>query len=385
MTTTTILKETNKQCWTEIEIAQQPSTLSETFKLIEKNRAQLEAFIKPLITQKDLRIILTGAGTSAFIGECLAPWLSSRLPCRVEAIATTDIVAAPKLYLEKNTPTLLVSFGRSGNSPESVAAVDIANNYIAKCHQLAITCNAEGELAKSFRDSPNSLAFLLPSATHDRSFAMTSSFSAMMLAALIILSNGEDFSSRIPAITASVEAVLEQTERTLRPLSVAGFERAVFLGSHIFNGLARESALKLLELTDGDVVAIHDSPLGFRHGPKTIMTPKTLMVVMMSNDPLARKYDADLVEELKSDSRMGHLLLLDTQAGSNSSRVTHLNVPKMEKAQDVDLVFPYIAAAQSLALEISLARGMTPDQPSRFGNVNRVVQGVQIHEFNYGK
>src|SRR5437868_608723 len=109
----------------------------------------VEYFLGPLLDRPASRVILAGAGTSSFIGECLAPWLAARLPCRVEAIPTTDLVCAPYLYFAADAPTLLLSFGRSGNSPESVAAVDLANELVRDIHHLAITCNPEGALARA--------------------------------------------------------------------------------------------------------------------------------------------------------------------------------------------------------------------------------------------
>jgi tagatose-6-phosphate ketose/aldose isomerase len=104
--------------WTRREILQQPATLRATQAVLEAERAGIEAFLAPLLAMPDLRIMLCGAGTSAFIGECLAPWLTASLGRPVEAVATTDIVSAPRLYLDAKRPTLMVSFGRSGNSPE---------------------------------------------------------------------------------------------------------------------------------------------------------------------------------------------------------------------------------------------------------------------------
>ena len=123
--------------------------------------------------------IMTGAGTSAFIGECLAPYLGACLPCRVEAIPTTDLVAAPSLYFEAETPTLLVSFARSGDSPESVAALELAERSVHGMHHLAITCNRDGALARRIGAAGNGMALLLPAETNDRGFAMTSSFTGM--------------------------------------------------------------------------------------------------------------------------------------------------------------------------------------------------------------
>src|SRR5947208_14635454 len=94
-----------------------------------------------MLSQPDLRIVLTGAGTSAFIGECLAPALARKL-ARVEAIPTTDIVASPDTFLSSRCRTLIVSFARSGNSPESVAAVEFAERRLECCTHLIFTGNS---------------------------------------------------------------------------------------------------------------------------------------------------------------------------------------------------------------------------------------------------
>jgi tagatose-6-phosphate ketose/aldose isomerase len=171
--------------WTQREIEQQPETLQATQAVLRAHPAEIDGFVAPLLARPELRIVLTGAGTSAFVGECLAPWLSQLLGRSVEAVATTDIVSAPLHHLRRETPTLLVSFGRSGSSPESVAAVELLDAHVDQAYHLVVTCNAEGALAQ--RTNANTKIVVLPEATHDRGFAMTSSFSAMMLAALSIL------------------------------------------------------------------------------------------------------------------------------------------------------------------------------------------------------
>ena len=359
--------------WTRREILQQPATLGATQAVLEAGRAAIEAFLAPLLAVPDLRIMLCGAGTSAFIGECLAPWLTASLGRPVEAVATTDIVAAPHLYLSATRPTLMVSFGRSGNSPESIAAVKLADRSGAPVHHLLITCNADGALSRTA--SGNSHVVILPEATHDRAFAMTSSFSAMMLAALSIFTGIGAMHDRVEAIADAVAAVLVQSEDLVAGLAARGFERVVYLGSGALQGLARESALKLLELTDGAVPTMFDSPLGFRHGPKTIVTAGTLIMVFVSNDPLTRLYDLDMIEELRNDARAGAVIAVTTQATGREE----LLVPSAAALLDVDLLFPYVVPAQLFGLHSALHLGRTPDQPNATGTVNRVVQGVRIH------
>jgi len=365
--------------WTAREIAQQPAMLRKTHAALVARKDALYGFLRPLLDHAATRVILTGAGTSAFIGECLAPYLAARLPCRVEAIATTDLVCAPYLYFEADTPTLLVSFGRSGDSPESVAALDLAERFVGEIHHLAITCNPDGALARKIGTAGNGMAILLPEETHDRSFAMTSSFSCMTCAALAALSGIDGMAARVDRVAQAVEAVIETQADAMKTLAGRGYARVVYLGSHIFKGLAREAALKLLELTDGGMIAAYDSPLGFRHGPKTIVNDRTLVVIFLSNDAYTRRYDLDLLDEIRRDGKAGGVLVISGRDEGMPAGLERILIPAMADAEDVDLLIPFIAAPQIFAFEQAIGRGLSPDNPNVSGTVNRVVQGVRIH------
>ena len=367
--------------WTAREIAQQPAMLKETQALLMYHRVRIEAFLRPLLAQPGLRIILTGAGTSAFIGECLAPVLARRLGRRVEAIPTTDLVCAPQLYFEADTPTVLVSFGRSGNSPESVAAAQLADRLVTTLHHLVITCNAEGALA-AHGQGARGLTIQLPEATHDRSFAMTSSFSCMTYAALAVFSGILAMNDRVEAIARATEQVIAEYAAVMRAAAEEGYERVVYLGSHMFQGLAREASLKLLELTNGALVTMFDSPLGFRHGPKTIVNDRTLVVVFFSNNAYTRSYDFDLLGELQRDNDAARVIAITAQDGLGLASADEITVRGLEGADDAELLFPYIVAPQMFAFFQSLCLGLTPDKPNTSGTVNRVVQGVRIHELS---
>ena len=367
--------------WTAREIAQQPAMLRETQALLTARRGEIEAFLAPLLARPDLRVILTGAGTSAFIGECLAPVLSARLGRRVEAIPTTDLVCAPHLYFEADTPTVLVSFGRSGNSPESVAAAQLADRLVKGLHHLVITCNPEGALA-AYGQGARGLTIQLPEATHDRSFAMTSSFSSMTYAALAAFSGIAAMDARVDAIARATERVIADYTAVMRAAAQEDYERVVYLGSHIFQGLAREAGLKLLELTNGALVTMFDSPLGFRHGPKTIVNARTLVVVFFSNNAYTRSYDFDLLGELQRDNDAARVIAITAQDGLGLASGDEITVRGLEGADDAELLFPYVVAPQIFAFFESLRLGLTPDKPNTSGTVNRVVQGVRIHELS---
>lgn len=360
-------------CWTRTEIRQQPRTLHATQAILSAQAEALAAFLDPLLARPEQRIILTGAGTSAFIGEALAPWLSRALRRTVEAIPTTDLVGCPDLHLRRDVPTLLVSFGRSGNSPESLAAMQEANGRVADAHHLCITCNADGALARA--TGPRTHVVLLPPETHDRAFAMTSSFSAMTLAALSIFTGVGAMDARIDTIVDAVADALKQGSEWAEGLATRRFSRVVYLGSGVFSGLAREAALKLLELSDGGLPSLFDTPLGFRHGPKTFIDPGTLVVIFLSNNPATRAYDDDLVAELRADRRAAAVLTI----GAADRAEDHLQIAHAADLKDAELLFPFIVPAQLFALAISETSGLSPDQPNAAGQVNRVVQGVRIH------
>jgi tagatose-6-phosphate ketose/aldose isomerase len=362
--------------WTAREIEQQPRMLQQTHELLSAMRERIQAFIAPVAGNPGARIILTGAGTSSYIGQCLAPLLDRQLAARVDAVATTDLVSAPYLYLDPAQPLLLVSFGRSGNSPESLAAVALAESLVADVRHLVVTCNAEGAL--STVPARESMTLLLPEETHDTSFAMTSSFSCMLYATLLAFSGEQALDERIGPIASATERVIGESRLSLQELALHGFDRVVYLGSGLFQGLAREAALKLGELTNGAVATCFDSPLGFRHGPKTFITDRTLVIVFVSNDPLTRRYDHDLLDELRQDACAARIIEVAAQRREPQAPDTLL-VPGMSAASDIDLLWPYVAVAQLYAFNASRALGLSPDNPNKQGTVNRVVQGVRIH------
>lgn len=361
------------------EIAQQPQAWQQTQTLLSAQREPINEFLAPLLAAEPLRIILTGAGTSAYIGQCLAPELLRTLGKRVEAIATTDLVSGPRDYLQREVPTLLVSFARSGASPESLAAISLADQCLKRCHHLILTCNPEGELYRQALGKKGRLAILLPAITHDQGFAMTSSFSSMYYAALAIFGGIERYAARVNPIAQAANTLIERYNLQLQALAERNLERAVFLGSRGFSGLAAEAALKLLELTDGAVVATANSPLGFRHGPKTIVNRSTLVVVFVSNDALARRYELDLLQELHGEAATGALLAVAAQEPAAPQPFDWLTVPDMQAAEDAALVLPYVIVAQLYAFHRSVQLGNTPDTPCASGRVNRIVKGVVIY------
>lgn len=368
------------------EIIQQPDTWRESVKNLIKNKIEIKSFIDSFLSKKEFRIILTGAGTSAFAGEVCEPYLTSLLNKRVEAIATTDLVASPKSYFIKDIPTLLVSFARSGNSPESVHAVNLASQLVDDLYQIVITCNENGKLAKNTVNDEKSLLLLMPPQTNDLGFAMTSSFTTMVLNAMAVfnIDNIENFSSDVDKLSNSVNDFIENNIEKVTSLSNEDFERIVYLGSSTSKGIARESALKVLELTAGKVNASYDTPLGFRHGPKSVVDDETVSVIYISNDEYTRQYDLDLAKEMLAHKKNDKVVIVgDNIEEDILNKADYVfNVENINYTVENEVLLPLqqIIFGQMLSFLKSVNLGITPDNPCPTGEVNRVVQGVILHE-----
>ena len=368
------------------EIIQQPDTWRESVKNLIKNKIEIKSFIDSFLSKKEFRIILTGAGTSAFAGEVCEPYLTSLLNKRVEAIATTDLVASPKSYFIKDIPTLLVSFARSGNSPESVHAVNLASQLVDDLYQIVITCNENGKLAKNTVNDEKSLLLLMPPQTNDLGFAMTSSFTTMVLNAMAVfnINNIENFSSDVDKLSNSVNDFIENNIEKVTSLANEDFERIVYLGSSTSKGIARESALKVLELTAGKVNASYDTPLGFRHGPKSVVDDETVSVIYISNDEYTRKYDLDLAKEMLAHKKNDKVVIVgDNIEEDILNKADYVfNVENINYTVENEVLLPLqqIIFGQMLSFLKSVNLGITPDNPCPTGEVNRVVQGVILHE-----
>jgi tagatose-6-phosphate ketose/aldose isomerase len=372
----TNLLQRDPQAWRDIggldtaeEIAQQPALWRALSSILAAEQERVAAFLGERLRNPAQRVILTGAGSSAYVGEIIADELNAAWPCQIRAVPTTSLLTHPELYLDGDAPTLLVSFARSGNSPESTAAVSLLRGLVADVRFLNITCDANGMLAREGAADPTTCNLLMPAASCDRGFAMTSSFTCMLLAALCVL-NKEAPLERLATLAQLGEQALRQWAAPIAGLAERQVDRVVYLGSGPLEALARESALKILELTGGQVMAVSNTALGFRHGPKAMLTPRSLVVVFHSASAKARRYEQDLVDELRRDGVAG--LCLTVGAGADVG----VDAPAWPDAWLAPL---WLLMAQQYALHQSALLKLRPDNPFAGGIVNRVVQGVTIY------
>lgn len=372
--------------FTLTEIYQQPNTWKKTCDQIRANKDDIKKFIDQVITCDDYDVILTGAGTSEFVGNALFPSLNKQLGFKIKSYGTTDLVPTPENYLSQTKPTLLVSFGRSGNSPESIGALNVAEAVCDNIYHLFVTCNKEGALSKRAETTSNCYAINLTDETHDQSFAMTSSFSNMYLATYLCfnLDRLDDAIAEFEQAIAAGQKFLDSTYAQVRKIvDEYDFNRIVYLGSNALKGFAQESALKMLELTAGQVVTMYDTPLGFRHGPKSIIDDNTITVVYLSDNAHTRPYEVDLIKEMSGQRKGNKIVAVMNKADDAVAALVDYAIvyDLADEHANAVLGLDYILFAQTIAVLKSLSLGVTPDNPCPTGEVNRVVKGVTLYPY----
>lgn len=150
----------------------------------------------------------------------------------------------------------------------------------------------------------------------------------------------------------------------------------MILSSSPLLGWADEARLKVLEMTAGAFPAMAETFLGLRHGPMSFVRKDTLVLALLSTDPVRRLYERDLLKELRAKN----LGILVGIAEPGESELFDAVIPSVSSgiADPLRTVFEIIAP-QLLGYHLSLMRGLNPDNPSPSGVINRVVRGVTIH------
>ncbi|SEP38965.1 SIS domain-containing protein [Propionispora vibrioides] len=362
--------------YTVEEILRQPTVWKSIYEKIAGRRDEIKKFIGKI--DKKTRIILTGAGSSGFVADALAPVIRKELGfTQVESIHTTDIVASPHQYLVAEAKTLLISFGRSGNSPESIAAIQLAEQLIQDVRHIVITCNNQGELAGFANERTLNFQF---DEANDQGFAMTSSVTGMLLAAYGILNIEQDLSTMVNKVASYAGEILRNKHQTIADTYQPQVDRLIVLGAGNLFGAAREAALKLLELTAGKVISRYDTPMGFRHGPKAMLTPRTVILYFVAGNDYTKRYDLDMLRELSQASKNKLIVVSDVydEVIEQVADVYIFNSVSDDVAEAFSPFIPLIVG-QLFALSASLRLGCTPDNPFPGGEVNKIVQGVIVH------
>jgi len=214
---------------------------------------------------------------------------------------------------------------------------------------------------------------------------MTNSFTSMSLAAVLIPQivtepeKEEELNQQIKTLCDYGEQLIDDFSDTLYEVSQTDFSKIVFLGSGNKWGIARESHLKVQELTNGKVIGKYDSFLGFRHGPKAIIDNQTLLVYLLSNKEDVHQYERDLVTQIQ-DHDIGLTTLAVSESPYDTVKASYsITLNEETKLKDHLWAIACTIPAQIIGFYKSLAFGYNPDNPSPNGTISRVVEGVTIY------
>lgn len=372
------------------EIAQQPETWLGTFLTVRQQRTDLQDFFQAAGLGPDVPamqrpiVYLIGAGTSDYIGQALVPLLRQQWQCEVEAVASTDLLPGMDHLLLPEKKYLWISFSRSGDSPEGVAALKKALRDRPDIHHLVVSCHAQGQMAQALRGDPRGRVLLLDDAVNDRGLAMTSSFSNMVVCGqcLAHLWDLEQYGPVLHALVTAGEQALGRYATLASRLAQDPYTRACFVGTGALKAVARESALKVLEMSAGKIVTMAESTLGLRHGPLAAVQRETLFVCYLSSDGARQRYEIDLLEELGRKDIVQTRVAVGLEGAALPIGVCeHCLTPGVPVSlpdacrPPLDVLF-----GQLLGLFFSLRCHLRPDAPSPTGAIHRVVQGVSIHD-----
>ena len=347
--------------YTYQEIFRQPLLWTTTVDRVHRAAEQLNLQAK----LADARILLTGAGTSAYAARAVA----SAWP-RSTAVPTTDVLVDAERYLPDIE--VVISLARSGDSPESVAVVERIRALRPEVLQFAIVCNQDGALSHSGLDG----LITLDPRTNDHSLVMTSAFSNLVLGGLA-LARPEAVAETVNEYSERAARLLPEIDKVCQKAAARVRNRVVVLSSSPLLGWAQEAGLKTLEMTSGSFSMISETLLGLRHGPMSYIQSDTFVLCLLSSDRVRRLYELDVIEELRIKG-IGYLAGIadpDEVAGMFDEVIPAI-APHLED----DLRTPYeIAGAQLLGYHMSVRSGLNPDNPSPDGIIHRVVQDFRIH------
>lgn len=343
---------------TQAEILSQPRCWEACFKALEKDR-QIETLAAKI--HQDAQMIFIGCGSSYYISQAAAAsWqLLTGKPAR--AIPASELLLFPELVLNGHTACQPVLVSRSGKSSEVVRAAERLERE-RNLRTLAITCS-QGQPLDGV--ASNSLYLL---SADESSVVMTRSFSSMLLGAQLLaarVANNHEAPEGMRRLPHRIQTILDSFADKIRGFVEAhAFADYVFLGQGPLFGIASEGQLKVKEMSCSYAQVFHT--LEFRHGPKAITGPETLITFLLSES--GYEEEVQVLEEIKA---LGATTLVvanqaDDIARRNADLLVELDLDAPECVRQVG----YLAPCQLLGLFTGMKRGYDIDSPR---NLSRAV------------
>ncbi len=369
------------------EIAQQPETWQSTFAIFKREQDRLRRFLESVgvtgTPEQRPAVMLVGAGTSDYIGRVLTLLLRQKWGCEVMACASTDLLPNLDDYVVKDRNYLWISFSRSGDSPEGVAVLEQATEKYPEIAHLIITCNPRARMIEICNRHRHAEAIVLEDAVNDRSLAMTSSFTNMVVMGHCLAHAWSlvEYEALLPQLQAAAAALLISGYPLAEKLASLGLPRLCLVGTGPLAAVATESALKVLEMSAGQVKTMSETSLGLRHGPMAALDSETIFICFASSDPRRLGYAADLLREITTKQITAVRVVAGPQSSAKTfSALCDEYLPIEAELPDAYRPVVDVLFGQMLGLCTSMHYHLKPDSPSPDGVITRVVQEFAIYQ-----
>jgi tagatose-6-phosphate ketose/aldose isomerase len=237
-------------------------------------------------------------------------------------------------------------------------------------------------MVRDHATEPQVLAIPLDDRVNDRGLAMTSSFTNMVVfgQCLAHVENLSPYENVLSRLVQAATSFLPRAADRAAALAANEFRKAYFVGSGALRAVAKESALKLVELTAGRTLTMSESALGLRHGPMAALDRESLLVCFLSSDRRVEAYERDLLHEIGAKHLAKERVVVGGSERSTDSFAEHYLAPASVSSIPDDYRAPVdVIFGQLLGLFSSIRWNLMPDCPSPTGAISRVVENVSIH------
>jgi glutamine---fructose-6-phosphate transaminase (isomerizing) len=339
------------------EILSQPRCWGECLQTLERDDA-LERARRIFNPQPECLFI--GCGSSYYIALSAAASWTELTGMRARAAPASEIMLFPRLVLSKAPRPQPVLISRSGRTSEVLEAAEYLESK-ENIRTLAMSCAVGPPLEKI-----SSLTLhVLPA--DETSIVMTRSFTSMLLGLQFLgatVGGQTNFLTALRSLPVSAQKAIDGLDARVRDfVRTHRFADYVFLGQGPYFGIASEAMLKVNEMSCSYAQCFHT--LEFRHGPKAIVSPETLVTFILSETG----YEAErgVLEEVK---KLGGTTLVvantaDARTRAAADFLVELRLHEPEYAR----LGPSLFAGQLLGLFTGLNKGYDPDRPRNLGRV----------------
>lgn len=305
--------------------------------------------------------LFIGCGSSYYIALAAAAAWSRITGIRARAIPASELLLFPDLVLADAEDLAAVVISRSGRTSEAVQAARLLERE-KNIRVLAVT----GTPDQPLEQIATATLPLLP--CDEQSTVMTRSFSSMLLGLQYLAACQADDCKLLKSL-GKLSGLAQPAMDSLHPqvrdfVGSHQFADYVCLGQGLFFGLACETALKITEMSVSYAQSFHT--LEFRHGPKSIVGPETLIMFLLSEQ--GYEAECDVLQEIKGLG--GTTLAVTNRADKRARAASDLIVEFDFDLPEVVRLAPYVFAGQLTGLCTGLKKGLDPDHPR---NLSRVV------------